>query len=146
MVNADETTWKKVRTVPVGGVDAVRAPAARGRLRALLAQSPSPSPVPSATRSASVARKVSPQACHFEGQARQLKFHHDGDLNLDAQVAQEPVDTQAHPPPSAPSPHLMIDTEYFFSGSGSRSKGPIKVHVTRQSVESFASYDAKSTQ
>jgi len=145
VVNADETTWKKVRTVPVGGVTPFVLPPLETPTRSART-SPSPSPVPSATRSASVARKSLLKLAILKDRPDSLSSTMTGTSTSTRKSLKNLSIPKPILPRLRPSPPLMIDTEYYFSGSGSRSKGPMKVHVTRQSVESFESYDAKSTQ
>lgn len=146
-VNADESAWKKVRTVPLGGVTPfvlppleVSVPSARA------SPSPSPPPQPSpASSSATNARKSFLKLITPKDRPDSLTSTM---TEASSSSKRKPLKKLTIPKPILPrlrpSQPLMIDTDYYFSGSG--SKEPMKVLVTRQSVESFESYDEKSMQ
>lgn len=156
MVSADETSWKKVRTVPLGGVTPFVLPPLRSPAPSASSAraSPSPPPAPSAARRTSNAMKsflLKPADPQYRPDIVRSSTSDATPPSSSSSSAAKRKSlkklTIPQPilPRLRPSPPLMMDTEYFFSGNGSSSRAPLKVHV-RQSVESFESYDAKPTQ
>ncbi|KLO16083.1 hypothetical protein SCHPADRAFT_887993 [Schizopora paradoxa] len=166
-VSADETTWKKVRTVPLGGVTPFVLPPLQAAVSAPSRATPSPSPPPPAAPS--VAKRTSTALKSFLLKPADLKDSScsrpasrvslssaatDGSSSSGSSsnaAKRKSLKKLTIPKPILPrlrpSPPLMMDTEYFFSGPQAAidSRAPIKVHV-RKSVESYESYDTKSTQ